>query len=76
MATKHSASDKHVRAWATVPWQSSHSAGMGYIVGSRQARSGCYGHFKFGVRNFLQHACPPRAILLQTMFSYVIQRTE
>ena len=34
------------------------------VVGSRQARSGCYGHFQFGTRNILQHACPPRAILL------------
>ena len=34
------------------------------VVGSRQVRSGCYGHFKFGTRNILQHACPPRAILL------------
>ena len=38
------------------------------VVGSRQARSGCYVHFKFGARNFLNQACPPRAILLTLCF--------
>ena len=46
------------------------------VAGSRQARSGCYGHFEFGAQNILQHAWPQRAILLAHYFSYAIQRTD
>ena len=46
------------------------------IAGSRQAKSECYGHFKFGAQNILQHAWPQRAILLALYFSHAIQRTD